>query len=267
MKKNAWLISLVLLLTGCMQKELQTGLTEQEAQEIIVLLKDSGIDASREVMPGDAERPTWKVSVKGGDQEYFLALKILQEHGLPRERAKGLEDVFSKSGLIPTAGEEKARLIVGLSGEMTRTLKSVAGVVDARVHVVLPENSPLVDKSQWSTTTSSVLLKYQGDQIPLREDEVRNLVARSIEGLQPENVTVVFKKVESKPVARRDLRWYLGSQGVVLASLGLLALTTAGSLLLLVRSRRQQSTIHSLTRQIQSLTTQTATNIDAGGKR
>ena len=91
--------------------------------------------------------------------------------------------------------------------------------------------------------------------------------ASGIEGLQPENVTVVFKKVESKPVARKDLRWYLGSQGVLLASLGLLALTTVGSLLLLVRSRQQQSTIQSLTRQIQSLTTRTATGIEAGGKQ
>ena len=262
MKKNVWFIGL-LLLTGCMQKELQTGLTEQEAQEIIVLLKDNGIDANRAAVAADSERPTWKVSVKGGDQDYFLAMKILQEHGLPRERAKGLEDVFSKSGLIPTAGEEKARLIVGLSGEMTRTLKSVAGVVDARVHVVLPENSPLVDKSQWSLTTASVLLKYQGDQIPLREDEVRNLVARGIEGLQPENVAVVFKKVESKPVPQKNLRWYLGSQGVILASLGLLGLTTVGSLLLLVRGRQQQSKIQNLTRQIQSLTT----GVDVGGQR
>ncbi|MCI0420921.1 MAG: hypothetical protein L0312_17105 [Acidobacteria bacterium] len=267
MKKNAWLIGLALLLTGCMQKELQTGLTEQEAQEIIVLLKESGIDATRRVMPGDSERPAWAVSVKGGEQDYFLAMKILQEHGLPREKARGLDDVFSKSGLIPTAGEEKARLMVGLSGEMTRTLKSVAGVVDARVHLVLPENSPLVDKSQWSLTTASVLLKYQGDQVPLREDEVRNLVARGIEGLQPENVAVVFKKVESKPVPRKNLRWYLGSQGVLLAALGLLALTTIGSLLLLVRGRQQQSKIQSLTRQIQSLTTQTATGIEGGGKR
>jgi type III secretion protein J len=266
MKKIAWLMGLALLLTGCRQKELQTGLAEQEAQEIIVLLKESGIEASREVMPGDSETPAWKVSVNGGDQDYFLALKILQERGLPRERAKGLEDVFSKSGLIPTAGEEKARLIVGLSGEMTRTLKSVAGVVDARVHVVLPENSPLVDKSQWNLTTSSVLLKYQGDQVPLREDEVRNLVARGIEGLQPENVAVVFKKVETKPVPSRNRPWQLGSHGVVLASLGLLALTTVGSLLLLVRGRQQQSKIQSLTRQIQSLTTHTAAGIEARGK-
>lgn len=265
MKKNAWLLGLVLL-TGCMQKQLQTGLTEQEAQEIMVLLKENGVDATRQLMPGDSEVPTWAVSVKGGDQDYFLAMKILQERGLPREKAKGLEDVFSKSGLIPTAGEEKARLIVGLSGEMARTLKSVAGVVDARVHVVLPENSPLVDKSQWSLTTTSVLLKYQGDQVPLREDEIRNLVARGIEGLQPENVAVVFKKVESKAVPRRNPRWYLGSQGVVLASLGLLVLSTAGSLLLLARGRQQRSKIQSLTRQIQSLTTRAAIGAETGGK-
>jgi len=265
MKKNAWLLGLVLLSTGCMHKQLQTGLTEQEAQEIMVLLKESGVDATRQLMPGDSEIPAWALSVKG-DQDYFLAMKILQEHGLPREKAKGLEDVFSKSGLIPTAGEEKARLIVGLSGEMAKTLKSVAGVVDARVHVVLPENSPLVDKSQWSLTTTSVLLKYQGDQVPLREDEIRNLVARGIEGLQPENVAVVFKKVETKPVPRRPLRWYLGSEGVVVASLGLLVLSTAGSLLLLARGRKQRSKIQSLTRQLQSLTTRAAIGAETGAK-
>ena len=265
MKKKAWLLGLVLL-TGCLHKQLQTGLTEQEAQEIMVLLKESGVDATRQLMPGDSEVPAWALSVKG-DQDYFLAMKILQEHGLPREKAKGLEDVFSKSGLIPTAGEEKARLIVGLSGEMAKTLKSVAGVVDARVHVVLPENSPLVDKSQWSLTTTSVLLKYQGDQVPLREDEIRNLVARGIEGLQPENVAVVFKKVESKPVPpRMTLRWYLGSEGVVAASLGLLVLSTTGSLLLLARGRKQRSKIQSLTRQIQSLTTRAAIGAETGGK-
>jgi type III secretion protein J len=193
-------------------------------------------------------------------------MKILQEHGLPRERGKGLEEIFSKSGLIPTAGEEKARLIVGLSGEMARTLKSVAGVVDARVHVVLPENSPLVEKSQWSLTTASVLLKYQGDQVPLREDEIRNLVARGVEGLQPENVAVIFKKTESQPMPRKTLRWYLGSQEVVLAALGLLVLSTVGSLLLLVRGRQQRSKIQSLTRQIQSLTSRLAIGAESGGK-
>jgi type III secretion protein J len=249
-----------------MQKQLQTGLMEHEAQEIIVLLKENGIEATRQLMAGDSEVPLWTVSVRGGDQEHFLAMRILQEHGLPREKVKGLEDVFAKSGLIPTAGEEKARLIVGLSGEISKTLKSVSGVVDARVHVVLPENSPLVDKSQWSPTTTSVLLKYQGNQTPLREDEIRNLVARGIEGLQPENVAVVFKKVESKPVPRRDVRWYLGSQGVVVASLGLLVLSVLGSLFLLARGRQQRNKIQNLTRQIQSLTARAAIGAESGGK-
>ena len=265
MRKNAWLIGLTLLLTGCMQKELQTGLTEQEAQEIIVLLRETGINAVRQVMPGDPEKPAWGVYVKGGDQDFFQAMKTLQENGLPRERARGLEDVFSKSGLIPTQGEEKARLIVGLSGEMTRTLKSVAGVVDARVHVVLPENSPLLDKSQWSLTTASVLLKYQGEQVPLREDEIRNLVARGIEGLQPENVAVVFKRVQIKPVPPRNLRWFLGTQAIIYAALGLLILSTIGSLLLLMRGRQQQDKIQSLTRQVNTLS-RAGSTVEGGGK-
>ena len=265
MKKNCCLVVLTLLLTGCMQKELQTGLTESEAQEIIVLLRDNDISVTRKAAVGESEKALWDIFIKGGDQDYFTALKILQEHGLPRERVKGLEDVFSKSGLIPTVGEEKARLILGLSGEMIRTLKSVAGVVDARVHVVLPENSPLVDKSQWNTTTASVLLKYQGDQVPLREDEVRNLVARGIEGLQPENVAVVFKKVDSRPVPTRNLKWYLGAQGVVFTALGLLVLSVMASLLLLVRGRQQQSKIQNLTRQLSGAPNRMS--VEGGGKR
>jgi type III secretion protein J len=93
--------------------------------------------------------------------------------------------------MIPTATEEKARLLVGVSGEINSTLKSVAGVVDARVLVVLPDSSPLLDKSERVPPTASVLIKYRGSQMPLSEDDVKKLVARAVEGLQPENVAVV----------------------------------------------------------------------------
>src|SRR5262245_65574666 len=95
-----------LLLLGCLRQELQTGLTEGEAQEIIVLLKDHGLEATRHVAEAANQgTPTWTVSVKGGSQNLFLAWKILQENGLPREKATGLKDVFSNSSLIPTASE------------------------------------------------------------------------------------------------------------------------------------------------------------------
>lgn len=256
MQKMKWcciLIPLALSFFGCLKKELQTGLSEQEAQEIIVLLKESGIEAVKELRAQEQEKPTWAVCVRGGEQNLFVAWRILQEHGLPRRKSKGLEDVFSNSGLIPTAGEEKARLILGLSGEISRTLESVAGVVDARVHVVLPENSPLLERNQWSPTTASVLVKYQGEQLPLKEEEIRNLVSRGVEGLQPENVAVVFKKIEIRQLPNKSIGWYLGSQEVVVASLALLTVSSLGSLILVARGRQQRIKIQTLQKKLKAV--------------
>jgi len=204
----------------------------------------------------DQGPPTWTVSVKGGSQNLFRAWKILQESGLPREKATGLKDVFSNSSLIPSASEEKARLMVGLSGEIRQTLLSVNGVVDARVHVVLPENSPLLDKSDWKPATASVLVKYQGQQFPLQLEDVKSLVANSIEGLQPTNVAVVFKKVESTTATPNEAGWYLGSQELTLSSLALLILTTLGSMALLIRSRRQQAQLRHLQNELRAVSAQ-----------
>src|SRR5262249_15598592 len=160
-------LGLTILLSACVTHSLQTGLSEQDAQEIIVVLHENGIDASavKEASEKKGEEK-WSVIIRGGDQNLARAWRVLEDIGLPREKEKGLEDVFSNSGMIPTATEEKARLLVGISGEITRTIKSVAGVVDARVHVVLPENSPLIDKSQQTPPTASVLIKYRGNDLP-----------------------------------------------------------------------------------------------------
>jgi type III secretion protein J len=254
MAKYAVVLLAVLSLVGCAKQHLQGGLSEQEAQEIIVVLKERGLDAVAEpdLAAESKEGPMWTVMVKGGDQNLVVAWRVLRENGLPREKTKGLADVFAGGGMIPTAAEEKARLLVGLSGEISRTLKSVANVSDARVHVVLPENSPLLEKSQWSPTTASVLIKYTGSQTPLRDDEVKSLVAKGVEGLSPENVAVVFKRVEVKPPPDRTWMWYLGNQEILLASLGLLVITTFGSLAMVGRARLLRAKVEKLERQLQA---------------
>jgi type III secretion protein J len=244
------------LLVGCLKQELQTGLNETEAQEIIVLLKDHGLEAVKQSSAAANQAPTWTVSVKGGSQNLFVAWKILQENGLPREKTTGLKDVFSNSSLIPTASEERARLIVGISGEIRQTLLSVNGVIDARVHVVIPENSALLEKSEWKPATASVLVKYQGSQTPLALEDVRKLVANSVEGLQAANVAVVFKKVEATPPTPKDVGWYLRSQELTISTLALLMLTTLGSLMLLVRGHRQRMKLLRLQDQLRAVSAQ-----------
>jgi type III secretion protein J len=238
----------VLPLCGCLSRELQSGLSEQEAQEIIVVLKQNGLEAFpvREAASEQGEAPAWTVKVKGGGRNLLLAWQVMQENGLPRQKLKGLEEVFSSKGMIPTASEEKARMLLALSGELSRTIRSVTGVVDARVQVVMPDNSPLLDKDQWRPPTASVLVKHQGQAPPLTEDEIKSLVARGVEGLQPENVAVVYKRVGATPPPKRDAGWYLADAYVVVGSLSLAALMGIGALALVFRSQRQKAAIASL---------------------
>jgi type III secretion protein J len=249
------LLTLLLLTAGCSKLHLQGGLSEQDAQEIVVVLKENGLDAVLEREAGESkEGPKFAVKVKGGDQNLVLAWRVLRENGLPREKEKGLADVFAGGGMIPTAAEEKARLLVGLAGEISRTLRSLEGVADARVHVVLPENSPLLERSQWKPTTASVLLKHTTPQPPLTEAQVKALVAKGVEGLENDQVAVVFKKVEIKPQPPRDVAWYLGNQEVLIAALTLLALTSVTSLALVARARVLRAKVEALERRLESAT-------------
>ncbi len=188
--------------------------------------------------------------IRGGDQNLARAWRVLEENGLPRQKDKGLEDVFANSGMIPTATEEKARFLLGVSGEISKTLKSVAGVVDAHVLVVMPDVSPILDKSERTPPTASVLLKYRGHDLPLAEDDVKKLVARAVEGLQPENVAVVYKKVEVRQAEDRNLIPLLGNQEFLLAAMGLLGLSSVGCLALVARGRWQRSKIQDLEKQL-----------------
>ncbi len=252
--KLAVILGFAVILSACVTHSLQTGLSEQDAQEIVVLMNENGIDAS--AVKGVSEKKgeeKWDVVVRGGDQNLARAWRVLQENGLPRQKDKGLEDVFSNSGMIPTATEEKARLLLGTSGEISRALKSVMGVVDAHVLVVMPDSSPLLDKSERVPPTASVLVKYRGREVPLAEEEIKKLVARAVEGLQPENVAVVYKKVELKPTEDRSIIPLFGNQEFLLASLGLLGVSSVGCLALVGKSRWQRSKIETLEKQIHAV--------------
>jgi type III secretion protein J len=250
--KLLFVTGFVILLSGCVTHELQTGLSERDAQEIVVLLNENGIDASATKTASEKKgEEKWGVQVRGGDQNLALAWRVLEENGLPRQKDKGLEDVFANSGMIPTATEEKARLLLGTSGEISRTLKSVDGVVDAHVLVVIPDSSPLLDKTDRVPPTASVLIKYRGSTAPLSDEDVKKLVARAVEGLQPENVAVVYKKIEPKTVTSHTIIPLLGNQEFLLAAMGLLGFTSIGCIGLVAKSRWQRSKIERLQQELE----------------
>lgn len=198
------LLSLVLCVTACGGDEIYHDLTENQAIQMQVLLETSGVDSSK-VRDTSGRTPTYTIVVAGRDAA--KARRLVLDRDLPRQDSKGMAETFSADpGLIPTATQERARLIAALSGEVEEKLKLIPGVVDAHVTVVMPEEDPLRDADKAPTPpTASVVYRYQSaigvpaDKVtpPLGEADTRSLVAASVPGLTPNNVVVVSRLAAS----------------------------------------------------------------------
>lgn len=195
MMRALGLLALVIALGGC-QQELYTGLTENEANQMIAVLVGAHIPASKSSVTDASDRQAWQVNVDGGD--IAAALDVLRANGLPRERFTSLGQMFQKQGLVTTPSEERIRYIYGISQELSRTLLDIDGVVAARVHVVIPENDPLSDKLRPSS--AAVFIKYRpGVDLRVMAPMVKDLVAHSIQGLTYDNVSLFLTAAQAPP--------------------------------------------------------------------
>lgn len=123
------------------------------------------------------------------DKVYELRLQLARD-GMPENSLVGYE-IFDKSNLGMTDFIQKVNYRRALEGELTRTISQIEEVEKARVHIVIPEES--LFKEDQKQPTASVILKLKGNR-RLNSAQIYGIVhllASSVEGLEPENVTVV----------------------------------------------------------------------------
>jgi len=177
-----------LLLAGCdKETTLHSGLEERQANLVMAALLDSGIGCRKE--PGD--EGTWKVMVS--EAKFAEAVNLLERRGLPRRPRQGIGEVFKKTGMISSPSEERIRFMDALAQDISRTISMIDGVVDARVHVVLPENDPFARNALPSSAAVAIRSRWDADLTEL-VPSVKGLVKNAIEGLAYEKIQVtVFK--------------------------------------------------------------------------
>ena len=176
MNKARAVLFCLLLLAGCSeQTDLFSGLSEQDANDVIASLGDYRVDARKR-----AEKAGVAVSVDSVDTN--RAIRILEAAGLPRRARTSIGEIFKKEGVISTPLEERARYIYALSQELESTLSQIDGVIVARVHVVLPERIAPGEPVQ--PASAAVFIKHSSR---LEPDAVRQriqmMVASSIPGM------------------------------------------------------------------------------------
>lgn len=169
-------------------------LTEGEANQIMVLLANQGIGATKVAVPDRVV--TYKIVVSENDRAESLSLLVFNK--LPKEKSNGLAEVYpaGSGGMIPSQSEEKAKLLMALQGEIERKLKTFSNVVRAHVSVVVPEKDLVRDVDtappQASASVAVIYNPNAKGESSLTEEEIKGLVSASIEGLKSDNVKVVL---------------------------------------------------------------------------
>jgi type III secretion protein J len=190
------LTSVLCLCFGC-EATITSSISESQANAIVVALDAQGIGAAKAASVGANEG--WDVSVPNDD--VGAALSILRALDLPREQAPGLAEVFGEPTLVPTATEEQARFLAAQSGELARSIESIDGVLNARVHLALPAGRDFAFDEARPTPRASVLVRVRsGTRVD--EASVQALVAGAIPELSEEAVAVIT--VEAAEVAPRQ---------------------------------------------------------------
>ncbi len=129
---------------------------------------------------------------------YRLRMELAAQD-LPKGK-KGFE-LFEKSQFGATEFQNRVQYLQALQGELARTIEQLTEVEAARVHIVLPKDS--LYKQNEKPASASIMLKVRaGNELAKAQIKgIVNLTAHSIEGLKPENVTVIdqFAKVLNAP--------------------------------------------------------------------
>ena len=186
MHRLSLVVAAALLLAGCdAETTLHSGLEECQANLVMAALIDAGISYHKS--PG--EEGTWNVMVS--EQKFADAVNLLEKKGLPRRAHMGIGEVFKKTGMISSPSEERIRFMDALAQDLARTISMIDGVVDARVHVVIPENDPFARNTLPSSAAVAIRSRWDADVTDI-VPSVKGLVKNAIEGLQYEKIMVTI---------------------------------------------------------------------------
>jgi flagellar M-ring protein FliF len=189
------------------QKEYKTlfsNLSTEDAGKIIARLEEKKI--------------FYKISASGDSilvpAENVSKLRLeLASSGLPQSGGVGFE-IFDRKSFGVTDFVQQVNYQRALQGELSRTINSLDEIQQSRVHIVVPRKSLFIE-SQAKPEVSVVIKLKPGGRLRVSQVEgIAHLVAASIEGLHPEEVTIIDSRgdILSKPVKGSQMSKQTDSQ-------------------------------------------------------
>ena len=159
---------------------LYSGLRPEEAQALGARL--GGKNIAHQISPDGASLLVPEDKLDAARLETAAA-------GLPRSARLGFE-LFDTPNWAGSDFTEKVNYQRALEGELERTLATLSDVEAVRVHLVMPQESLFTEQEH--EAKAAVIIKTRSGMLSEQAQRaIPQLVASAVEGLRPENVTVV----------------------------------------------------------------------------
>jgi type III secretion protein J len=214
---------LAFCLTGC-KAELYSGLSEEEANQMLALLMVRGIDSEKRVIKEG------NVTLNVDKERFADAVEILRQQGLPSKRTETIADLFPSGQLVTSPAQEQAKINYLKEQTLEKMLRGMEGVINAQVAIA---ESISNNRRETPQPSASVFIKYTpGVNMNSRETEIRRLIQKGVPNLRVENISVMLQATDyryQRPVEPQKGGWHqrlpwLAGAGALLV----LVLTGAG---------------------------------------
>jgi flagellar M-ring protein FliF len=180
----AFIIFFATRFSGSPMTTLYGDLSATDSREIVKQLELSGI-------PFTTANNSTEILIAG---EQVTAVRMqMAELGLPSGASMGYEVFDNMDALGATNFIQNINLVRALEGELARTIKSIEGVQNARVHLVLPTREMFTREIQ--EPTASVYIKMRSGRLAENQvNAVQHLIAAAVPKLKPSNISIVDER-------------------------------------------------------------------------
>lgn len=174
-----WILKVAFLsvvLLGCRERTLVSGVDQSEANKIVAVLFKAGINAEASGEAGG--RGKYKVLID--DAYYQEAVSIIDSKGLPDRNRTTLESIVNPGSLLPASkGVEALRNDYALALQISALLKRHPGVTDVAVVVRTIEGEAGVSISIVEEKRESI-----------SSEEIKAMVSQVVPGVLPERIAL-----------------------------------------------------------------------------
>lgn len=169
---------------------------EEDKKGFATLFRDLDPSEASQILEGlKAEKIEYKLENQG--RNILVPRGIVDEQrivyaaqGLPRSGTVGWE-IFDKSQLGLTDFVQNINYRRALEGEIGRTIAGLGPVEAARVLISIPKPTLFTDREQPPTASVVVKMRAGGELDRKTTKGIAQLIASSVEGLKPQNVTIL----------------------------------------------------------------------------